>query len=230
MELIVQLILVLTAFSSWFQFSQWKLPARLIAAFSLAGLAYLAYPWVIEQSRETLNGWMNDPFRMQQLAVVLVIETVIFIMVDLALLKQHFGQPVKKTMKVATFFPGILLLAVLLYAQMLCFYAFSEIDFDQLGIYFSLGILLIAIAVPAGLRWTIPEGYLRMELRYILSFGQVLGGIVITIFCQKLPYNQQEKDLEWQPLLFVIGISLITIVFGWLWSKRKKQTKLLWKF
>ncbi|CAN0531910.1 unnamed protein product [Scytosiphon promiscuus] len=69
-----------------------------------------------------------------------------------------------------------------------------------------------------------------MELRYILSFGQVLGGIVITIFCQKLPYNQQENDLEWQPLLFVIGISVITIIFGWLWSKRKKQTKLLWKF
>ncbi|WP_169513430.1 hypothetical protein [Flexithrix dorotheae] len=226
----IQLILVLIALSSCFQFSHWRLPARLLAAFSLAVITYLSYPWVIEQSRESLENWMDDSLKMQQLAVVLVIEAVIFILVDLALLKKQFGHPVKKALKVAAFYPGLLLLAVLLYAQMLCFYTFSEIDFDQLGVYFSLVVFFIFMGIPAGIGWTIPEGYLRMELRYILSFGQVLGGIVITIFCQKLPYPQQENSVEWQPFLIVVGTSFTTIFFGWLWSKWKQRTKLEWKF
>ena len=230
MEFVIQLLIVLAALSSLFQVSQWGWAARLALALSIATLTYLIHPWVIEQSKGQLDIWMNDLVKMQNLAVIQVIEAVLFIMLDLAILKQYFGKPVKRSLRYAGFFPGFMLLAVVLYAQMMCFYSFSQLDFDVIAIYFSIGIGVIYFFIPLATRWIIPENYLRMELRYILGFGQILGGIIITIFCQGLPYRPQHIPFEWTPLLIVLGVSFTSILTGWFWSILRKKVKLKWKF
>ncbi len=220
MELAVQLLLVLALLSSVFQMSHWGLSVRVIIAVALSVFAYLLYPWVIEQSKDQLNAWISDSQIMQNLAVVQVIEAILFIITDLELTKQYFGRPVKKYYRWARFFPGLMLLAGVLYVQMICFYTFSSLEFDTLGIVFSIGVGATFLMLPLGILWLVPEDYLRMELRYILSCGQVLGGIVITVFCQGLPYSQKNMQFEFGPLLIVIGLFLTGALIGWLWYKR----------
>ena len=224
------MLLVLAALSALFQMSQWSLVVRLMAAVVLAFIAYGTYPWIIEQSREQLNTWMNDPIKMQNLAVVQVIEALFFILVDLTLLKRYFGQSVKKSLHYISYFPGILLLAVVLYLQMLCFYTFSAIDFARLGTYFAVGLAIAVLTGPLLVRWAVPEHYLRMELRYILNFGQILGGVVITVFCQGLAYPQQQISFEWTPLLILAIITGTAIITGWFGSELLKRNKFRWKY
>ncbi len=230
MESIVQVLLVLAALSALFQMSQWSLVVRIVAASLLGLVAYGTYPWIIEQSTGQLNIWLNDTVKMQNLAVVQVTEALIFILIDLALIKKYFGQKVRKSLQMASYFPGVLLLAVVLYLQMLCFYAFSTIDFDSLGTYFAMGLAVLVFAGPLCVRWIIPENYLRMELRYILNFGQILGGIVITVFCQGLAYPQQQSPFEWSPLVIILAIAITTILAGWIGSRLIKRSKFQWKY
>ena len=230
MELIAQVLLVLLALSSLFQMSQWPIGARIILSFLLTIFAFYSYPWVIEQSKEQLNLWLEDPNKMQNLAVVLLIEAFLFIFLDLALLKKCFGQSVNSYVKYASFYPGIFLLAVVLYAQMLCFYSFSDIDFDTLGIIFALGLSIFLFLGPMAIKWLIPEDFLRMELRYILNFGLILGGIVITVFCQGLTYPSSQDSIEWIGLIIVIALSISMMGLGWLGAKMGKRMKFLWKF
>ncbi|MDN5202753.1 hypothetical protein QQ008_15295 [Fulvivirgaceae bacterium BMA10] len=230
MELAVQLLLVLAALSSLFQMSHWSFVPRLVLALILSLLAFQMYPWVIEQSKDQLNLWLGDPIKMQNLAVIQMIEVLLFIGIDLSMLKQCFGQPVKKQVKYASFFPGIMLFAVMLYTQMMFFYAFSQVDFGLLGLYFSIGIGLILLLLPQVVKWIIPESYLRLELRYIFGFGQIMVGVIITVFTQRLPYRQQQTGFEISSLLAVIGLAFFMILIGWCWSILKKRIKLKWKF
>lgn len=220
MEIVIQLLLVLALLSALFQMSHWQLPARLIAACALAVFAYFLYPWVIEQSRDQLAVWMSNSQLMQNLAVVQVIEAILFIVLDLELIRQYFGQTAKKYYRWLRFFPGIIVLAAVLHLQMNCFYTFSSLEFETLGILSSVGLGITFFLLPAVILWLIPEGHLRMELRYILGFGQVLGGVVITVFCQGLPYAQQNVQFESGPLLTVSGLFLVSALIGWLWYKR----------
>lgn len=201
--------------------SHWRLPARLIAASTLALFAYLLYPQVIEQSKDQLSAWMGDSQIMQNLAVVQVVEAVLFIIIDLELIKKYFGRPSKNYYRWASFFPGVMLLTSVLYLQMICFYTFSNLEFDVLGMIFSVGLGVSFLILPAVILWGVPEDYLRKELRYILSFGQVLGGVVITVFCQGLPYSQQNMQFEYRPLLIVISFFFTSALIGWLWYKRQ---------
>lgn len=230
MELVVQLLMVLVALSLFFQMSQWSWLPRLITGLLLFTVAYGSYSWIINQSREQLNLWFDDTNMMQNLAVVQMIEAILFITIDLTLLKKHFGKPIRKYVAYASYFPGIMLIAAMLYAQMTFFYSFSQIDFDQLGLYFALGIGALVFLVPLVLQWIIPEHYLRMELRYIICFGQMLSTIIITVFCQVLPYGQQSDQFEINPLLVIIGLFVLMFLVGWSWSLIKNKITFKWKF
>ena len=230
MELVVRLLLVLTSLSSFFQMSHWRLLPRLIAGLLLSFISYLLYPWMIEQSRDQLNLWLGDVVMMQNLAVIQVVEALIFISIDLAMLKGYFGKPVSKYKRYASFFPGIMLFAVLLYAQMMTFYSFTKMEFDALGLYFSVGVGVIIFLFPLGIKWIIPENHLRMELRYILCFGQILGAVMITVFCQVLPYRPTDTEIEFNPLLVVFGLAILMFLIGWGWSIFKNRIKFKWKY
>lgn len=226
MDLVIQLLFALALLSLLFQVSQWETLGIIILAITIGLIAYFLHPWTVEQSKEQLETWLEDPIKMQNLAVIQVIEALIFIGIDLALLKKYFGLSVNKYIKYGSYFPGLFWMAAVLYLQMISFYSFSTIDFDSLAIYFSMALVTCFVFIPLGIKKIIPENYLRMELRYTLSFGQVLGGVVITIFCQRLPYRSQLNNFELTPLLIVLATTFSMVLFGWLWSQISKQIKL----
>lgn len=229
MELVVQLLFVLALLGSFFQMSQWGLIAQLTMVLAVGLGSYWAYPWILDQSKQQLSGWLANPFIMQDLATIQMIEALGFIMIDLSNLKFHFGQKIKRGMAIASFFPGVVLVAAILFFQMTTFYQFSHIiDFGVLGVVFSVGAGLVFLVCPQAIKWIIPEGYLRMELRYILSFGQVLCSVVITIFCQRLPYTPSASEVELQPLLYLVLLLVSMFLVGWVWSILKVRFK--WKY
>ncbi|MEN7550018.1 hypothetical protein AAG747_18990 [Rapidithrix thailandica] len=231
MELVVQLLLVFALLSTFFQISQWNFIPRLVLVIVLVTVSYWFYPWVIEQSNDQLKQWLANPIKMQHLATVQIIEAVVFTGIDLSNLKQFFGQSAKKGFRYASYFPGIMVLVAVLYFQMRCFYVLSHlIDFNLLGIGFSLGIGMLFLLIPQLIKRLIPEGYLRMELRYMLGFGQILACVVITVFCQKLPYHQQQNHLDINSLAYLSGLLIIMFLLGWVVSIIKRKMKFKWKY
>ncbi|MBI0397698.1 hypothetical protein [Cyclobacterium marinum] len=230
MELVLQFLFGIGIFNAVLHWSQHGLAGRLISAVTMALIAYLFYPWTLEQSREQFKVWMAEHELMQQLAVILVIEALIFISLDLALIKRFFNLPVARYLKTMALYPGLFWLVALLYFQMNWFYSFSGIEFETLAILYSLIILLVFSLLPLGLRALLPEPYLRMEIRYILSFGQIIGAIVITVLCQGIPYHPSYNSFELNSLLIFLGTVITLFLLGFLWSRIAKHIKLKWKF
>ncbi len=225
MELVVQLLLTFVALSLLLQISHWDRWVRVLAAVIASIIAHALYPWVIEQSMDKIDAWLSSPSTMQNLAVVQVAEVLFFISIDFAMIQAYFGKKIKLYKKYAQFLPGIMWLAALLYLQMRTFYYFSQIDFDTLGLYFAAGVGIFIVLLPAALKWIIPEEHLRLELRYLIGFGQMLGAIIITIFCQVLPYQTQEMVLEMEPLIRVIGLAAIFFLLGWGWYVYRRSLR-----
>ena len=228
MELVVQVMLVLALIGSFFQMSQWKLFPKIVLAGSLGLLCYLIYPWVLDQSRQELNQWLADSNLMQQLATIQMVEALAFILLDVAFLQSLFGHKIQNGIRYATYFPGLMLIVAILFLQMNSFYYLSHlVSFDLLGILFSGFIIFVFLSFPRLIQWLLPEAYLRLEMRYILCFGQILCSVVITFFCQKLPYSPTTTYLESKPLiclfLLVVGMFLI----GWLGAIIKRKIKII---
>jgi hypothetical protein len=230
MELVLQFLFVLSLISAAFQWSQHGKAGRLISTLIMALIVYLFYPWTLEQSREQFEIWMADYEIMQQLAVVLVIEALIFIGLDFALLKGSFGLPVAKYLKALALYPGIFWLVALLYLQMNWFYSFTGSEYETLAILFSIIIILVFSLLPFGLRAMLPEPYLRFEVRYILNFGQIIGAIVITVLCHGIPYQSRYNSFELNTLLVLLGTVITLFILGFIGSRIAKHIKLKWKF
>lgn len=231
MELVIQLLMILALLSSFFQISQWEFLPHLALMLLLVTVSYWFYPWVIEQSKDQLRQWLANPIKMQHLATVQIIEAFLFIGIDLSILKKFFGQKARKGFKYASYYSGVIVIVAVLYFEMICFYELSHlIDFDLLGISFSVIIGVLALLIPQIIKWIIPEDYLRMELRYILSFGQILVCIVITIFCQKLPYHQNQKEIDFMSLVYLAALFITMFLVGLIWSIIKRKIKIKWKY
>ncbi len=223
MQLVVQLLLTFVALSLLFQISHWGLWARLSATVMVSIVAYALYPWVIEQSMDQIDLWLDNPTVMQNLAVIQVAEVLFFISIDFSMIEAYFGKKISAYIIYGLYLPGIMWFVALLYLQIRTFYYFSEIDFQTLGLYFSVGIGVFILLLPVALKWIIPEEHLRMELRYLIGFGQFLGAIIITIFCQVLPYRSQQMGLEVGPLLGVVSLAVIFFLLGWGWQIYRKS-------
>jgi len=231
MELVVQLMLVLALVSSFFQLSQWGLIPKLMLAICLGTISFLTYPWVMEQSRLEMSQWLADPDLMQQLATLQMVEALAFILVDLALIQSLFGQKVQKWIYYVGFYPGLMLLAAVLFLQMNSFYQLSHLlSFEMLGTFFAGLIALGFLLAPWLIQTILPEAYLRMELRYVLSFGQVLCSVIITVFCQKIPYTSTLSGIEAAPLLYLFTLVAGMFLLGWAGSSIKRKIKLKWKY
>lgn len=231
MEFVVQILFVLALLSSLLQISQWKILPQLILSVSLAIVSYMLTPWLVEQSKAQLLQWLGDSVIAQNLAAVQMFEAILFVGIDMANLKQVFGHTSKRWEICAGFYPGVIVPAAILYFQMICFYAFSHLlNFELLGASYSVGIVVVFMLMSQIIRKLVPERHLRMEIRNIIIFAQILACIIITIFCQKLPYQPQSTQFEMMPLLFIAGITLTLFVCGWLWSKYKIKLKLKWTY
>ncbi|GAA0879182.1 hypothetical protein GCM10009119_21500 [Algoriphagus jejuensis] len=202
MELVVQLMLILALFGSFFQMSQWGLIPTLVMALSLGVLCYLVYPWILEQSKQELSQWLNDPQLMKKLATIQMVEVLFFVLVDLAFTRSLFGQKIQKEIRYAGYYPGLIPIAALLFVQMNSFYHLSHLlSFEVIGMLFSGCLMLVFLVFPRILRGLLPEAYLRLEMRYVLSFGQLLCCVALTVFCQKLPYTLSPSSFEVKPFL-----------------------------
>ncbi len=230
MERIALVVLVLVALNSMFQLSQWNKNIGWVLAVVLAVIAYSTYPWIIEQNKSQLTLWFDDPEKMQHAAVLLLIETFVFVLADLSLLKKFLGQPINKAMAYVRYFPGVAIIVAVLYAQMQCFYTFSTVDFDALGRYFAIGVACTFVVCPMVIRWLIPERILRLEMRYLLNFGLLLGSIIISVLCKGLTYPKMTTSFEWFPFFIATAIILGTVLLGWVGSVIIKQIKFKWKY
>ena len=183
--------------------------------------AYLLHTWVIQQSLVDLHAWAMQPPQLEFFALLVVLEAFLFINLDMYSLVTPKKLWVANLLRIIRWFPGVTLLVAMLYAEVQAYYQYS-MDYKLLAIYFSIGVALVVLWVPLLLKLLLNDRCLRIELNYIISLGQVLAAMAITVLAQKIVYAAKYVSQPIMPLLVVTGLVLVVAFLGWVKFKYRK--------
>lgn len=185
MNILVLVLMLLTAFNFLLKQTFWKTVAVGSITAICALFAGLMWPYAIEQSKAQIAAWLSNQPLMLDTSVVLTVE--VSIQIAYALLAVHvaYDYPVKRRMMIMyrflRWFPGILIFPVLFSGLVYLIFAFPGASFQTVAWSYAAFIL---IAIPTGrylLLHLLPEKELRLELFFLTNVLVAILGIITTV-------------------------------------------------
>lgn len=228
MELIIHLLMALILVNSIIKLSFWKIGQ--IALMMLVYTVYilLIYPVAIKQSKTQIEDFLADHVMMQNMSVVVTVESAVCFAFCFAALMGHFGSKKHKIVRlILKYYPGILPFLVLFYGLTQAAFTFTGFHFLTMAIlYASIVILCMVLAVIA-LKKLIPEFDLRLEIHFMMSLIICILGLITTVD-GKIIYKSSEETINVNYILLSMGLFIFFFLIGFLGNKIKwRLTK--WK-
>jgi hypothetical protein len=219
MELLVQILILFIligtvlklSFNTWWQ--------SVMFGFISALFLLIAYPYAILQSKTQLSDYLVNTIVMQNIAVIVTIDSGIMIAYAFMSLRELFGKPVKPWLMVPLrLFPGLLIFPVLFYLLTQIVFGFPGVRFETIAYGLAALIFVAFPLLSFGFRKLVPETELRYEIHFIVTILVTLLGLLTTVNCN-VTYAAAEQPLDVKALLFAVSIFAVLFSGGYLWSK-----------
>lgn len=185
MEVIVCILMLLTAFNFLLKQTFRKMRAVLLTAFPLALFAGLMWPYAIEQSGEQIAAWLQNPELMLDTAIFLTLEVGLQLAFCLLAVHVTYVSPVGKrllwTYRLLYHFAGVLIFGVVFFCLTQLIFSLPGVSFRLVAWGFALVLLFLIPLGYKGLLWLLPEPELRLELLFMTNALVAVLGIVATV-------------------------------------------------
>lgn len=225
MNTLVLIVMMLIAFNFLLKQTFWKMPLRVVTAICSAVFVGLMWSIAIEQSRNQIDIWLNNPALMRDTSVILMIEIALQIAFCILTVKVNaLNTPIKKiTYSILYYFPGVLFFIVLFSALVFTLYSFPGESFQLVAWSFAGIVLVIMLLASWILKKILPDEDLRTELLFLTNLITIMAGIIVTVNGEV--HVVGSDDLNWSALLFIILLSGIGATIGFV-LKRNKLKKI----
>lgn len=229
MELIIQILMLFIAINGLLKLSFWK-PWQ-AAAFGLVCAAFLlwAQQYAITQSKTQLQDYLQNGKVMQNMAVLITIESVVGFAYCFIALRTINGEKTKKWLRWLRWYPGLLLFPVLFYLLTQTIYAMPGRSFSTIS-YALAGAVFVAVPLLSALfKRMLPEEELRLEVYFLVTLFVSLIGLITTVD-DVVVYAKSETPLHAKALIVSAALFVILFLMGVLWDKirwkifKKKRT------
>lgn len=152
---------------------------------------------------------------MMDFVVLQVLEASAGILMSIYMIRSFYNEPVKRFLRYAVYWPGLIIFPALFYFESLMFLNVQGFAFPVLALILSLGAGLLMAALMKGFKYLVPELELRLELKFIIHLLQLTGGIVLSVIMLRLPVNESSKaEILYQPMLVLLGVGCLGILVG----------------
>lgn len=192
--------------------------------FSLVAALFLllVVPFAASQSKTQLEAWLQNPLVMQNVAVLITVETAILFAFAFIRLRQVLGTPVKKYILLPLdIYPGFLLFPVLFYTLTQLFFVLPGVDFDTSAYMFAAGIL---VGIPF-FSWSmvriVPEEELRLEILFIVNLFVGITGLITTVNGETA-YAAVNQSFDVRAVLLALAIFALLFAGGFLRERYRK--------
>jgi hypothetical protein len=220
MELIIQILMLFIAINCLLKLSFWKPWQTIIFSFACSVFTLWTCQYAITQSKTQLHDYLQNVKIMQDMAVLITIESVICFAFCFISLKTINGEKVKNWLKLLKWYPGLLIFLVLFYVLTQTIYAMPGTDFSTIS-YVMAVIVLVAIPVLSYfLKYLLPEKELKLEVYFLVSLFVCLIGLITTVN-DTVIYAKHETPLDTKALIISGGLFIIIFLIGFLWDKIK---------
>lgn len=222
MEYIVLVLIMFIVFNSLLKLSfltwwQSALFSVLSAAFIIA-----VSPFASGQSKTQLAAWLQNPQIMQNVAVLITLESVVVFAFAFMQLRHVLGTRVKSYLMLPLkLYPGFLIFPVLFYLLAQLFFALPGTNFTTTTYVLAGGVFVFIPLLSWGLTKLVPEEELRLEVLFIVNLFVCIIGLITTVNGETA-YAAVEQPLNVKALSIAIGIFSVLFAGGYFFRKYRK--------
>jgi hypothetical protein len=224
MEYIILILILFIFINTILKLSFWKWWQSTIFGLVCAGFILLAYPYAITQSKTQLADYMNNTGIMQDMAVLITLESVIYLAFCFSAMQQLYGTKPKPWTKLLYRYSGLLIFPALFFVLTNAVFSLSGIDFSLIAYVLASGVFILIPLLSWGIKWLLPEKELRLEVQFLVSLFVAIIGLICTVN-GNITYAAIDEPLNVEALLWASGIFLFFFVLGFVRNKYKWKMK-----
>jgi hypothetical protein len=220
MNLVIQLLMVFIFLNTLFKLSFWKLWHSFLFSLVVALFMIVTCQYAVLQSKTAMIDMFNNQIIMQNISVIITIETIIYIMFSFYYLNQLHSNKTKKWVNVLIYYPSLLLFPVLFYWLTSSVFSFSGKDFTLISYIWAISLFFGIPLLVSLVRYILPENEFRLEIHFIVSLFVCIIGLLAT-FQGDITYTPQSTSYPIIAIEFAIIGAVVVFVIGLVWDKIK---------
>lgn len=220
MELIIQILIVFIIINCILKLSFWKPWQTLVFGVICAAFIIWACQYAVLQSKTQIADYLNNKKILEDMAVLITIESAICFGFCFAALQDLFGKKRKKWAKPLYWYPGILIFPVLFYCLTQLIFGHPGTDFSTIS-YILAGVTVVVLPLSSWLmRCLFAEKDLRLEVYFLVSlFVSILG--LLTTVNGNVVYAAAEEPINFKAVGLSFTLFAIAFVAGFMWNRLK---------
>ena len=200
-------------------------PLWQVAIYALVAGAFVLFivPFAARQSKTEIVGWLNTPQVMQNVAVLITLETVVFFAFAFMRLRRSPKVSMKRYLWLPLeYYPGLLLFPTLLYMLTQLYFTLPGTDFEMVAYMLAGGVFIFLMLSVWGLQKLLPDESLRLEFLFVVNLFVCIIGLITTVNGE-VTYAAVEQPINVKALLLAFSIFIMLFGCGYFINKYKKR-------
>lgn len=231
MELVIQFLMAFIVINCVLKLSFWKPWQTLVFALLCALFILFAWKYAVSQSKTQIENYLNDVSILQNIAVLITLESAVCFAFCFAALRAVFGKRTKRFLLPLQMYPSLLLFPVLFNILTQTIFALSGTDFSIIAYVLATLVFFLLPLLSWLIRLFLPETELRLEVHFLISLLVCILGLLVTVN-GNVTYAAAKEPMNVEVLLLSLGGFSVTFLLGvvsdkvkWWILQRKENRK-----
>ena len=219
MQLIISVLILFILINCVLKLSFWRIWQAALFGAVCGAFVIATYPYAILQSKTQLADYLQNTTALQNMAVIITLESVVCFAYCIAVLRGWFGQQERWWVKPLKWYPSLLVFPVLFYLQTELVFSFPGTSFSAISYAFAAAVvvlfpLLCHLPAPAA-----GKGDAAGDALLVSLFVCIIG--LLTTVNGNVNLSGVDEPTNWRALGFAFGLFLVLFVLGALWNRIK---------
>ena len=220
MQLIISVLILFILINCVLKLSFWRIWQAALFGAVCGAFVIATYPYAILQSKTQLADYLQNTTALQNMAVIITLESVVCFAYCIAVLRGWFGQQERWWVKPLKWYPSLLVFPVLFYLQTELVFSFPGTSFSAISYAFAAAVVVLFPLLCHLFRLLLPEKEMRLETHFLVSLFVCIIGL-LTAVNGNVTYPAVDEPTNWRALGFAFGLFLVLFVLGALWNRIK---------
>ncbi len=226
MELIIQILMLFIAVNTLLKLSFWKWWQSALFGLVCAVFVIVSCQWAIQQSKTQLADYLSNPHVLQNMAVLITIESMLcFAYCFAAFQSIDVSKRKRVALKLLHWYSGLLLFPVLFYLFTQSIYSFPGTDFTYISYILAATAFAAIPLLSYAVKRFYPETALRLEVHFLVGLFVCIIGLITTVN-GNVTYAASEEAFSLRAILLSAGLFILMFLLGIFWNKVKWRIKL----
>jgi hypothetical protein len=205
---------------------------RGIWLYSLIGgaIAMASYPIILHTDSDFFAKLMSDKGSVSNIAVVITIEAIAGMFISIGMLHNLFAAKTNKWISVLKLIPGVLIIGIVFYTELMLFRAMAGISFHWIAITASISVMMATALLSLMLKYVLPDISTRYEMKFLLNLLLLILAVLLNASLADYNTGHYRANTGYTKLLVFVGLAIAGFLVGWLLYRYKRTIHKILKF